>query len=274
VALGLIDGGLVLTFAALVGADGFARVPERAVLFGRTLAGRWRAAPPSVRTEWRLASAWSPVRTAVVAAWAPERPVTGERLTARLQGSRALRRALGVLGALHLTLFVIGVPASVAYWGGTGLIAIVAAVTIVGIVIAGLATRAMRALGSGVGDGVGSRLARALSPFSAPTAAQDVLQAAVRDVPAALVAAALLPAEEYARWLRPFAWDHLHRAPDAALAAAVGDAQLAHVARAVPTARDETARAYCARCAGEFATVTAQCPVCTLDVVPFGTHEG
>lgn len=272
-ALGLVDGGLVLTFAALVGADGFVRVPERAVLFGRTLLGRWRPAPPARRAEWRLASAWSPVRTALVVAWSPEAPAGAEVLAARLRGTARLRGALGALGLLHLLLFVVGVPAAVAYWGGTGLLAIVALVTLLGVVIAGLATRGMRALGSGVGDGAGARLARALSPFSAPTSAQDVLQAAVRDVPAAVVAAALLPADDYERWLRPFAWDHLHRTPDPGLAAAAGDEALARVARAVPVPRDASARAYCERCAGEFAMVGARCPTCARDVVAFATRD-
>jgi hypothetical protein len=115
---------------------------------------------------------------------------------------------------------------------------------------------------------------RGLSPFSAAAAANDVLQAATRGVSAAAVAEALLSADAFARWVRPFAWDDAHGAPDPVLEVALGRTALARHLADEPLQRDAMAQAYCPRCAREFVARSLACVPCgELAVRPFRTRQ-
>ncbi len=265
-ALGLVDGGLVLTFGALVAADGLARVPARGVVFGRTSFGAWRAAQPATRAGFRLTAPLAPFTSGIVVPWAPATMVSAAEFTERLSRTDRARRVLAVLGATQLLGFVVGLPAAVAYWSGAGLIAALVANLVISMAIAAAARGAMRSLGPSVGDGWGARLLRALSPFSAAAASNDVLRAAAMRVPAVAAARVLLPPGMFARWVRPFAWDHLRSAPDPTLAACVGEDEIARLIASPPERIDATADSSRARCAAEFATVAAECPACGVAV--------
>lgn len=271
--LGLVDGGLVLTFGALAASDGLARVPLDAVVFARTLGGGWSARARSDRPMMRLVSPLAPVRSGLVVAWTGDVAVRQEEFVERMQRTAGRRRALELLGVVQLVAFAMGVPTAVAYWSGFGLVAAVLGVTTLGIAIAVVARGAMRALGPGVGDGLGARLARGLSPFSAAAAANDVMQAAVRGVPAVAVACALFVPEDFARWARPFAWDHAHREPDETLVSSLGEKALARLIADEPIRLDAMAQAYCPRCANEFAREAAECAPCGLAVRVFTTRQ-
>jgi hypothetical protein len=269
VALGLVDGGLVLTFGALVAADGLARVPARGVVFGRTSFGAWRAAQPATRAGLRLTAPLAPFTSGIVVPWAPATIVSAAEFTHRLSRTDGARRMLALLGATQLLGFVVGLPAAVAYWSGAGLIAALVVNLVISMAIAAVARGAMRSLGPSVGDGSGARLLRALSPFSAAAASNDVLRAAAMHVPAVAAARVLLPAATFARWVRPFAWDHVRVSADPVLSACVGEDEIARWIASAPERIDATALGYCPRCAAEFATVAAECPACEVAVSAF-----
>lgn len=268
--VGLVDGGLVLTFGALAAADGLSRAPARSVILARRLGGPWHASDQAPRAALRLTAPFTPLTSGIISRWAPEAPVTAAEFTARLDRCAGERRLLVVLGAVQLVGFVVGFPAAVAYWSGTGLIAALVANLSLSLVIAGVARLAMRRLGPSVGDGLGARLVRAMSPFSAAAASNDVLRSAAQQVPAVVAAEVLLAPEVFARWVRPFVWDHRQRAPDAVLKRSLGERGIAAVLAADPPRLDPTARAFCPRCAAEFAADGIACPSCDIAVRAFG----
>jgi hypothetical protein len=107
-----------------------------------------------------------------------------------------------------------------------------------------------------------------LSPFGAPRAADVVLERAVGDAPAALVARELLPGETFAAFVRPWAYDALRgQATDradgraAALVATLGAHFLASIVSAPPPARDRR-ESYCPRCASLYDAGVDDCGDC------------
>jgi hypothetical protein len=268
-----MDWGTVVLLAAITWLDGVRRVPTGALVVRRLLADRWTVvelADPG-RT-WRLVSWWSPFTLALVvppggmsATVGAPGEATDDALAARLALSdRALLR-LRVLGASVLVGIVIGIPAAVARFGSWGFAAGVAAVLLLALATAVAASCVVRGLGHSWRRA--TRIAAPLFwPFSAPRAAEVVLEQAIAGAPPLMVARRLLGAAGFGAWIRPQAYDALRGEGSthelaAAVLTLVGRPGLAAIVQ-TPPANCEPDEGYCARCARVYRAGTATCAHC------------
>jgi hypothetical protein len=268
-----MDWGTVVLLAAVTWLDGVRRVPAGALVLRRMLADRWTVAESAdPERTWRLVSWWSPFTLALVvppggiatSAGSPGEP-TDDALAARLTRSGRALLALRVLGASVLVGIVIGIPAAVARFDSWGFAAGVAAVLLLALATAGAASCVVRALGHPWRRA--TRIAAPLLwPFSAPRAAEVVLEHAIAGAPPLMVARRLLGAAAFASWIRPQAYDALRgegstHEDAAAVLTLVGRSGLAAIVQTAP-AHCEPGEAYCARCARVYRAGTASCAHC------------
>ena len=181
--------------------EGVRRVPPGSVLLQRALFGPWRARPSSPRgTRLQLLSWWSPFFSTIVLA--PHNS-TGK---CKLESLEQTLLDLRILGIAILPVLVIGIPLALDRFGAVGFFVALGVVGVLCLVVVEAMYSAARALGKTRREALGWAVPF-LSPFAAPRAADVLIEEVVRDVPPGLAARALLPFDEFLRWVRPHAYD-------------------------------------------------------------------
>lgn len=247
------------TFWLLAGiamAEGFRRVPAGGVLLRRVPGYPWQvAAGPYGASGWRLTSAFSPF-----ALHALLQPAEGTARPLPKRGSiRLWINLLRVPSLLSLVALLVGVPLLSLSMGTTGLILAVAAALGASLLTAMVAMVAMVRLGTGWKTAAWDAL-RVVSPFTAPRAPEIVLERALAGVPVVETARALLPAGDFAAWIRPIAYDQVKRDADHAL---LPRDEAERIIRALP-ADAAPGDAWCPRCAGVYHSAAATCRGCDV----------
>lgn len=196
--------------------EGVRRVPQGSVLLQRVLFGPWRVRPgPSSlpqtrRNRLQLLSWWSPfVSTIVLAPHNSPGTWTLESLQQHLDEQRQTLLDLRILGIAILPALVIGLPLALDRFGAVGFFVALSAVGLLCLVVLEAMYSAARALGKTRKAAFGWAVPF-LSPFAAPRAAEVLIEEAVRGAPPGLVVRAVLPFEEFLRWVRPYAYDQSH----------------------------------------------------------------
>jgi hypothetical protein len=170
-----------------------------------------------------------------------------------------------MLGASVLVGIVIGIPAAVARFDSWGFAGGVAGVLLLALATAVTTSYVLRRLGQPWRPA--TRIAAPLLwPFSAPRAAEVVLEHAIAGAPPLTVARRLLRAAAFASWIRPQAYDALRgdgstREGVSGLLTLVGRSVLTAIVQA-PPADCEPGEGYCARCARMYRAGTATCAHC------------
>jgi len=195
----------IAILALLTLIEGMRRVPAGSVVLRRVLFGPWTVERPEPAERLRLLSWWSPIMTTIVLAPRPSYQKTSVKdVRARLEG-RELYTALfdlRVLGAVELVVLVLGLPLALQRFGAMGFFVGLGVVLLLCLTIFTALVLSGRTLGK--------RWRWAfpfLSPFSAPRAAEVLLEEALRDVPPAVAGSALLPADAFLVFVRPFVYD-------------------------------------------------------------------
>jgi hypothetical protein len=271
-----INGELALILGVLVALESLQVVPARAVLFRRIGIGPWRAADATDRRRLLFVAPGAPLLMGLVAtdAHGGEATRSETRATAlptlrsRLARLRWATRFLRVSGALQVVLLVLGVPVAVSSHGAIGLGAAVAACLVLGAVSCAVATRAWRRVVDPRRPRIG-RLLRWCWPFSAPGAAQDILQESLRGAPVVAVAHALLEPERFRAWVRPLAYDHLAGEPVPGLREIMSDGELGELVARAPASDDTSAVSHCPRCGALYAVAAGTCARCAI---PLSAH--
>jgi hypothetical protein len=210
--------------AFLLWVEGLRRVPAGALVLRRLLAGPWRAGALAPNGGPSAVAWWPPLTLSLVVppADGPDGDAVAARLASRLGRALPLVGVLRVLAGAALLALVVGVPVAARRYGAYGLLAGVAGLLALTLACATVAFVAFRRLGAGRAAAV--RLGAPLAwPISAPSAPERLLAYAVAGAPPVAVAAALLPAAHFARWVRPFAYDALTGVPPAGHLAAPPD---------------------------------------------------
>lgn len=247
------DWGTFWLLAAITLAEGFRRVPAGSFLLRRVPGYPWQvAAGPYRSSAWRLVSAFSPLALHCVI-----QPAQGEaRDPARLRGWWiALVR---IPSFLALAALLVGLPLLPASMGTRGLILAIAAAFGASLLTAVVSMVALVRMGIGWKRAAGDAL-RGVSPFTAPRAPEIVLERVLSNVPAAEAIRALVPSDDFALWVRPFAYDQVMRGADALLAR--GEAE--RIVRA-PAGDASQGDPYCPRCAGTYLPGIETCHACRV----------
>ena len=191
----------IAILALLTLIEGVRRVPAGSVVLRRVLLGPWTVERPEPAERLRLLSWWSPIVTTIVLA--PREayhktsvPQLRERLTVRELYTPLFD--LRVLGALELVALVVGLPLAMQRWGAMGFLVALGVILLLCVAIF------VRLRFSGM---KWRRALPFLYPFGAPRAAEVLLEDAVRDVAPSIVTSALLPADAFLGWMRPFVYD-------------------------------------------------------------------
>lgn len=267
-----MDWGAVLALAVVTCLEGVRRVPADALVLRRVLGGGWTIAEPlDFGRTWHLVAWWSPLTLAVVVppggivrSGAP-RGSSPDRLDARVSGCRRAVVALRILGGLLLLAIIVGAPTAAGRFGAWGFATTVGVVLLVSLLTALRTLRALREMH--VDWRVAARVAAPLLwPFTAPRAAEIVLEHAVAGAPPLAVARQLLGDAGFATWVRPQAYDALAAGTTAdghgsALLTVVGRPALAAIVRTPPTGCG-SGECYCARCGRVYRSGTALCADC------------
>lgn len=234
-------------------AEGLRRVPAGGVLLRRVPGYPWHvAAGPYRAPGWRLASAFSPLALHCLL----QPPKTGQaRSAARLR--RGWITLVRIPSVLALAALLVGVPLLSASMATRGLILAVAAAFSASLLTALVSLLALMRMGVGWKTAAGDAL-RIVSPFTAPRAPEVVLERVLAGVPPVDAARALLPADAFAAWLRPLAYDEVMRDADDGI---VPRDEAERVIR-TPPADAAPGDAWCPRCAGVYQPGAQTCRGC------------
>jgi hypothetical protein len=266
-----MDWSTVVILAFVTWLDGMRRVPDGALVLRRALIGRWIVDERSNDdSSFRLVAWWSPFSLALTipVGGVPDadasNALTEEALDARLKRVRGVVGVLRLLGGLIIVGIVIGFVAAVARFGAWGFVAVLGAVLFLTWTVFFVTMCAMRA--SGRRWRRAARIAAPLLwPFTAPRAAELILERAIAGAPPLLVARRLLGAASFAVWVRPQAYDTLRGnagpADSASLLALVGRPDLAAIVHSTPT-QCATGERYCPRCGRVYRATIASCAEC------------
>ena len=252
----------IVFLALLTLIEGVRRVPRGSVVLHRVLFGQWTVEPPEAGDRVRLLSWWSPFMSSIVLAPREKyRRTDADTVRAQVEGVFDLR----VLGVTELLVLVLGVWFALQRFGALGFF--VAAGTVLLFCVTIFTALAFSAHGLGKPWRAALRWAFPyLSPFAAPRAAEALLEETVRDVPPAVVTAALLPPDEFQRWVRPLVYDATNgREVDRRLLEGLNLKQL----RAT-LASHNGAGLWCPRCGATFVQGES-CSECNIHLVPAGT---
>ena len=258
----------IVFLALLTLIEGVRRVPRGSVVLHRVLFGQWTVEPPEAGDRVRLLSWWSPLMSSIVLAPREQygRSDT-ETVRAQVEG-RDLYTALfdlRVLGIVELLVLVLGVWFALQRFGALGFF--VAGGTVLLLCVTIFTALAFSAHGLGKPWRAALRWAFPyLSPFAAPRAAEVLLEETLRDVPPAVASAALLPADEFQRWVRPLVYDATNgREVDRRLLEGLNLKQLR-----TTLASHNGAGLWCPRCGATFVQGES-CSECDIHLVPAGT---
>lgn len=258
----------IVFLALLTLIEGVRRVPRGSVVLHRVLFGQWTVEPPEAGNRVRLLSWWSPLMSSIVLAPREKyRRTDADTIRAQVEG-RDLYTALfdlRVLGVTELLVLVLGVWFALQRVGALGFF--VAAGTVLLLCVTIFTALAFSAHGLGKPWRAALRWAFPyLSPFAAPRAAEALLEETLRDVPPAVATAALLPPDEFQRWVRPLVYDATNgTAGDRRLLEGLNLKQL----RAT-LASHNGAGLWCPRCGATFVQGES-CSECNIHLVPAGT---
>lgn len=241
------------TFWILLGLtlwEGVRRVPAGAFLLRSAVGYPWHVARgPYAAGGWRLVSWLSPFVCHVL-------------LTPATADGRAphphLRRWAAVLrvpGAVAFAALVIGVPLLTANGGFRGLLQALGAAFGASVVAAAGSGVALWRMRVPVRTALQDVLPM-LSPFTAPRAPEIVLARVLEGVALVDAVRAMLPADAYAEWLRPVAYDAARGQGDL-LPAAEAAAVLRH-----PPPGLLAGDVYCARCGRVYLADAPACRMC------------
>lgn len=242
------------TFWILLGIttwEGVRRVPAGAFLLRNAAGYPWQVARgPYDASGWRLASWLSPVVCHVVLS-----PGAGLGRTVPPHLGRWVA-LLRVPGAAALVALVAGVPLLTANAGVSGLIQALAAAFGAALAAALVSAAALWRMGVAARPAMRAALP-ILSPFTAPRAPEIVLSRALEGVAFTDALRALLPADDYAEWLRPVAYDAARGGGAGLLPAAEAAAILQR-----PPSGSFAGDAYCARCGRVYLPTATDCRAC------------
>jgi hypothetical protein len=261
------DLELVAVLLLLTSLEGARRVQAGTIIFRRTLLGPWQAQDPIPRTRWGLPAPLTPLVMAIGASGesatlAPNPHAMFAQYHSTIQPVRVLR----VLGIAQLMALLIGIPLGAGRWSGAGFLTALALTLFLSVVIALVARRALAHLPAAEGRGIGTWLSL-LNPFSAASAAQTVLQEALRSGPPAYVAHLLLPCAAFRAWVRPLVYDVLQGAEHAAVSALLGEAEMRALVDQPPEAEADAA-SYCRRCGVASRRQEGECSSCRIALSP------
>lgn len=234
-------------------AEGLRRVPAGSLLLRRVPGYPWHvAAGPYRAPGWRLTSAFSPLALHCLLQPAdPDRARNPPRLR------RWWITLVRVPGLLALIALLAGVPLLSASMATRGLILAVAAALAASLLTALVAMLALARMGVGWKT-AGRDALRIVSPFTAPRAPEIVLERVLAGVPPIDAARALLPADAFAAWLRPLAYDEAMRGADGGI---VPRGEAGRIIR-TPPADAAAGDAWCPRCAGIYQPGVEACRGC------------
>jgi hypothetical protein len=259
-----IDWLSVLVLGALTLLDGARRIPQGAHILRRIGGGSWAVATPEEDRRRLIVSWWTPFTLRIVVEAEQSRGNDDrERLTERWRRMRRWIAALRLLGGTVLIGVVLGIPAATEMAGWRGLLFVL---LIVGVMVIAVATTALLALRRlGLGRGAALRAAGGLlSPFAAPRAAEVVLERALSGSAPLAAIRHLVPAPDFAAWIRPRAYDllrgHAH-AGDPELGAALSRSELQRIVGDPPSDRLPR-EPWCARCGRVYRESTSCCSEC------------
>lgn len=263
-----VDLSTVAVFGGLTLLEGLRRVPDGAMVLGRTGFSDWRIVDYHSGGGLQLLSWWSPiVITIVLTPSAASQRVGLTAVNAQLAAVASLHGWLRLSGVGLLVCLVLGLPAAVGRSGAMGLVFALAVILTVSLVTALLAFLGMRRMGLSTLDAVRWSLPF-LWPFRAPRAAEALIERAAEGLPPAVVAQALLPPASFAAWLRPLVYDLNAQGIQHEATLLLGlDTTLLSVSQASPQLQDPMAVLYCPRCGAGFARGHA-CPDCFIDLKP------
>ena len=254
-----IEWRWVAGLAAIVLLDAVRAVPLGSQLASRFLFSPWRpGAEPAAARGVRLLSWCPPLTMAVVV---PEAAQTSRALPDR----DALARwclALRIGAGMSLLLLVVGVPLAVGSFGTFGFGASVALVLVFDVFVMVLAAVALVRLGAPRGR-AWRGAAPIIGPFTTPRAAEIVVERVLEGATPVAAMRYLLSADSFAAWVRPRAYDALHRGVIDAAVAALGREELEAVVAAPP--RDAvTGERYCPRCSVVYQERAESCSACEV----------
>ncbi|HYK82159.1 MAG TPA: hypothetical protein VEU55_03365 [Gemmatimonadales bacterium] len=248
----------MLALLGLTLLEGVRRVPQGAVTAFVVGLSSWKVnAPPAATSRARLVSWTAPLSLHVVLPPTPT-PARPAGLRRRWRRVRQSLLTIRLLSTVDLLALVIGVPAATARWGVRGMV--VALVEVVALTAVVVIESAAILRETGLPRRAVWRAVRGLvSPFAAPHASEVVIETALADVSQLVALQLLLPAEEFAAWVRPRAYDSLQvgAADDREL-----DAVLSPSARRSLVETAPSAHAYCPRCGTEYRVASAMCTDC------------
>lgn len=194
---------IVLTVVLLV--DGMRRVPAGGIVLRRTLGGDWHIArAPEEKSRLQFVSVLAPLTLHLVI----EPNVSSKVPTPRLTTGGGWVLALRLLGCFQLVVLLAGLPWLMANLGGFGFVLAAITLMIVSTATAIAATVALRSAQLSWRDALQTTMWLAW-PFSAPAAAERVIERSMRDVHPLRAIHTLLPPHSFARWVRPLAYDAL-----------------------------------------------------------------
>lgn len=207
-----------LLLAGIAIAEGFRRVPAGAIVAKRMGFAGWQVQSTTEEDgRVQLVSWCVPIVFPLVLSPLAERDRALRRNVTRFRArQRRVRNhivALRVLGAAILGVLVVVLPLSIARHGTWGFMLSLLALLGMGIAQSVIAAAALRRAGVARGKAVFSSI-RFVWPFSAPLAAEVVLQSTVGDLPAFIVLHELLTEEEFVRATRPALYDAVERNGD------------------------------------------------------------
>lgn len=235
--------------------DGIQRVPAGAWVLRHVAGNAWQVAQEPRETAGRRLVSWlSPVVCHVVLSPGPG---TGRTPPARLGRWTALVR---VPAFLALVAIVIGVPLLTPTHGVLGLAGAVAAALAASLLTALVSAIALWRMGlpfrAAARHSIGI-----VSPFTAPRAPEIVLAKALEGVAFADAVRALLPADAWAAWARPLAYDVSRGVAPEGVAELLpaGDAQA--ILR-LPPPGSVLGDVYCARCGRVYLPSATACHAC------------
>ncbi|HEU4884429.1 MAG TPA: hypothetical protein VFT45_19385 [Longimicrobium sp.] len=235
-------------------AEGFRRAPDGSVLLRHVPGYPWHvAAGPYCTNAWRLTSAFSPLalHTLLQPADGAPRPLPAR---GRLRLWITLLRLPSLLALVAL---LVGVPLLSATMATRGLILAAIAALGASLLTAMLAMIALMRLGIGWKTAIRDAL-RVVSPFTTPRAPEIVLERALAGVPVLDAARALLPADAFAAWLRPLAYDQLMRDAGGAILSPAEAGRIIHE----PPPDAVPGDVFCPRCAGIYKPGIETCRGC------------
>jgi hypothetical protein len=255
----LATAGILAAVALL---DGLRTVPAGAVVLRRFPWKTWHVAMvEGTRARLRLVGWWPPLSRSLVlpAGGAPER--RGFEVAARLDRLRPWIRLLEAGGFVALIGLVLGVPLSTAWAGAWGLLGSVGALFAWALALAMVSAVVLARVGVPSRTAAG-HVARLLSPFAAAGAAELVQERALAGASPVAAAESLLPAESFAVWIRPRAYDLARgRSRDPELDALHPRDHWERLVSAAP-APAGGGPAYCPRCGAWYREIAETCADC------------